>query len=80
METVRWPNGVSCPLCSSDNVTKMGGLTQAGMFMCNGCQDKFTVRTGTIFERSHTVLTIQSARPTFLVISPNGISNSIRAR
>jgi len=34
-------------------VTKMGGQTQAGMFMCNGCRDKFTVRTGTIFERSH---------------------------
>jgi len=23
----------------------MAGLTQAGMFMCNGCRDKFTVRT-----------------------------------
>jgi hypothetical protein len=31
----------------------MGGKTQAGMFMCNGCRGKFTVRTGTIFERSH---------------------------
>src|SRR5215211_3661716 len=31
----------------------MAGMTQAGMFMCNGCRDKFTVRTGTIFERSH---------------------------
>ena len=31
----------------------MGGKTQAGMFLCNDCRDKFTVRTGTIFERSH---------------------------
>jgi hypothetical protein len=31
----------------------MGGKTQAGMFMCNGCRDKFTVRTGSVFERSH---------------------------
>ena len=23
------------------------------MFMCNGCRGKFTVRTGTVFERSH---------------------------
>jgi transposase-like protein len=53
MEADRWPDGVYCPLCGSDNVTKMGGKTQAGMFMCNGCRDKFTVRTGTIFERSH---------------------------
>src|SRR5258708_32324862 len=53
MEADRWPDGVSCPLCASVNVTKMGGLTQAGMFMCNGCRGKFTVRTGTVFERSH---------------------------
>jgi transposase-like protein len=31
----------------------MGGKTQAGMFLCNDCRHKFTVRTGTIFERSH---------------------------
>ena len=53
MEADRWPDGVYCPLCGVDNVTKMGGLTQAGMFMCNGCRGKFTVRTGTVFERSH---------------------------
>jgi len=53
METDRWPDGAYCPHCGSINVTKMGGATQAGMFMCNGCRDKFTVRTGTIFERSH---------------------------
>src|SRR5579872_2985368 len=53
MEADRWPDAVNCPLCGSVNVTKMGGKTQAGMFMCNGCRDKFTVRTGTVFERSH---------------------------
>jgi len=54
MEADRWPNGeVYCPLCGVDYVTKMGGTTQAGMFMCNGCRGKFTVRTGTVFERSH---------------------------
>jgi transposase-like protein len=53
MEVDRWPDGAYCPHCGSVNVTKMGGETQAGMFMCNSCRDKFTVRTGTIFERSH---------------------------
>jgi transposase-like protein len=53
MEADRWPDGAHCPLCGSVAVTKMGGKTQAGMFMCNGCRGKFTVRTGTIFERSH---------------------------
>jgi transposase-like protein len=53
MEADRWPDGVSCPLCGSDHVHKMGGKTQTGMFVCYDCEDKFTVRTGTIFERSH---------------------------
>lgn len=54
MEADRWPNGVTCPLCGgADNATKMGGKTQAGMFLCNDCRGKFTVRTGTVFERSH---------------------------
>jgi transposase-like protein len=53
MEADRWPGEVSCPLCGSLNVHKMGGKTQAGMFLCNDCRDKFTVRTGTVFERSH---------------------------
>jgi transposase-like protein len=54
MEAGRWPGGeVNCPHCGSLNVHKMGGKTQAGMFLCNDCRDKFTVRTGTVFERSH---------------------------
>jgi transposase-like protein len=53
MEADRWPDGASCPHCSSLNVHKMAGKTQAGMFLCNNCRDKFTVRTGTVFERSH---------------------------
>ena len=53
MEAERWPDGVYCPLCGCDNVHKMGGKTQNGMFVCYGCAQKFTVRTGTVFERSH---------------------------
>lgn len=53
MEADRWLDGVICPLCGSDSVHKMGGVTQAGMFVCYACEGKFTVRTGTVFERSH---------------------------
>jgi transposase-like protein len=53
LEASRWPDGVNCPHCGSVTVTRMGGATQAGMFMCNGCRDKFTCRTGTVMERSH---------------------------
>jgi len=53
LEASRWPDGVSCPHCGSVAVTRMGGKTQAGMFLCNDCRDKFTARTGTVMERSH---------------------------
>ena len=53
LEASRWPDGASCPHCGSLTVTRMGGKTQAGMFVCNDCRDKFTARTGTVMERSH---------------------------
>ncbi len=52
LEASRWPDEVSCPHCGSLNVHRMGGKTQAGMFLCNDCRDKFTGRTGTVMERS----------------------------
>ena len=53
MEADRWQDGAYCPHCGSLNVHKMAGKTQAGMFLCNACREKFTVRTGSIFARSH---------------------------
>src|SRR4029079_6681288 len=56
LEASRWPDQVNCPHCGSVNVHRMGGKTQAGMFLCNDCRDKFTCRTGTVMERSHVPL------------------------
>lgn len=56
LEASRWPDGVSCPHCGSERVRRMEGKTQAGMFLCNDCRDKFTVRTGSVMERSHVPL------------------------
>ncbi|MGE0753138.1 MAG: IS1595 family transposase [Variibacter sp.] len=53
LEASRWGNEPVCPHCGSVNVHRMGGQTQAGMFLCNDCRDKFTARTGTVMERSH---------------------------
>jgi transposase-like protein len=50
----RWPDGEpTCPHCGSVRTRQMGGKTQAGYWLCNDCRDKFTVRTGTVMERSH---------------------------
>ncbi len=53
VEASRWSDGVVCPHCGSLDVHRMAGTTQAGMFLCNDCRDKFTCRTGTVMERSH---------------------------
>lgn len=52
-EASRWNGEPVCPHCGSFAVRRMGGKTQAGMFLCNDCRDKFTVRTGTVMARSH---------------------------
>ncbi len=56
IEAQRWGGEPVCPHCGSLHVTRMGGKTQAGMFLCNDCRDKFTVRTGSVMERSHVPL------------------------
>jgi transposase-like protein len=48
-----WPKGVACPTCAGlDRITTRKG----GIYRCNKCKLDFTVRTGTIFERSHVPL------------------------
>ena len=53
MEASRWGGEPNCPHCGSTRVHRMAGKTQAGYFLCNDCRDKFTVRTGSVMERSH---------------------------
>jgi transposase-like protein len=56
IEASRWGGEPDCPHCGSLRVRRMAGKTQAGMFLCNDCRDKFTARTGTVMERSHVPL------------------------
>jgi transposase-like protein len=55
LEASRWPDGPVCPFCGRlDTVAKLGGKSMGpGWYFCSGCRDKFTVRVGTIYERSH---------------------------
>jgi len=53
LESRLWPNGVRCPVCGlGERITTRKG----GFYRCNQCKEDFTVRTGTIFERSHVPL------------------------
>ena len=50
LEGRRWPKGPVCPSCNSgERIT----VRKNGYYRCNACREDFTIRTGTIFERSH---------------------------
>lgn len=67
-----WPNGVTCPTCkATDRITTRKG----GYYRCNACQLDFTVRTGTIFERSHIPLHKWVYAMYLLVTARKGISS-----
>lgn len=53
LESRPWPNGPTCPTCSgAERIT----TRKDGFYRCNRCKLDFTVRTATIFERSHVKL------------------------
>src|SRR5712664_2025295 len=54
-ESIRWPNGPYCPHCGLfDTVAPLGGESMGpGWYWCNKCREKFTVRVGSVLERSH---------------------------
>jgi transposase-like protein len=54
-EAIRWPQGPACPKCAKiDTVATLGGESMGpGWYWCNACRFKFTVRVGSVLERSH---------------------------
>jgi transposase-like protein len=55
LEASRWPNGPVCPFCNQQEpVSPLKGKSMGpGWYHCNECREKFTVRVGTLYERSH---------------------------
>ena len=72
LEGLLWPNGVHCPHCGlTEHVTAL----KSGYYQCKQCKEKFTVRTGTIFERSHVPLHKWLYAMYLLVTARKGISS-----
>ena len=53
LECRLWPDGATCPSCITRNRIT---TRKSGYYRCNQCKLDFTVRTATIFERSHVPL------------------------
>src|SRR3990167_45256 len=72
LESRLWPNGVVCPVCKSgERIT----VRKAGYYRCNACSEDFTVRTGTVMERSHVPLHKWLYAMYLLVTARKGISS-----
>lgn len=72
LEVRRWKDGVTCPTCKSGERI---GARKDGFYRCHACNQDFTVRTGTIFERSHVPLHKWIYAMYLLVTARKGISS-----
>jgi len=54
LERLRWPGGFRCPRCGGSK----GWPTRRDLHACAGCGHETSVTAGTIFERTHTPLTV----------------------
>jgi transposase-like protein len=68
-----WPNGPVCPTCKSGG--RITARAKGGFKRCNACKFDFTVRTGTIFGRSHIPLHKWLYAMYLLVTARKGISS-----
>jgi transposase-like protein len=72
LEKNLWPDGAKCPVCGlGERIT----VRKNGFYRCNQCKEDFTVRTGTIFERSHIPLHKWLYAMYLLLTSRKGISS-----
>lgn len=77
LEGIRWPSGVVCPRCglTGEEVRPLGGDSMGpGWYYCEACKDKFTVRTGAVYERSHIPLHKWALGFRLMASSKKGIS------
>lgn len=72
LEAQIWPNGPVCPDCKSERMTTR---KRPGFYHCNACNFDFTVRTGTVFERSKIPLDKWVYAMYLLVTARKGISS-----
>lgn len=76
LEAQRWPDGAVCPFCDSKEA--VAGLNSKahgdGWYHCNACRKAFTVRVGSVMERSHIPLTKWALVFHLMAASKKGVS------
>ena len=70
----RWPNGVRCPFCESDNVVARPTRKPAP-FRCYNCRKDFSVKTGTVMEGSNLSLSKWALASYLMTTNLKGVSS-----
>jgi len=73
-----WPRGPVCPHCGGveRNTALKGSSTRIGVYKCYDCRKPFTVKVGTIFEKSHIPLRLWLQAIFLIASSKKGISSN----
>jgi len=60
LESIRWPDGIECPMCRSERISKItrkpgGKNKRTRIYQClnRECSQQFSATSGTIFNDSH---------------------------
>jgi transposase-like protein len=83
LEAIVWREGPVCPRCGCmgriaalNGVKDKKGRERLGLKKCYDCRKQFTVRVGTIFERSHLPLHVWFQAAYLMRSSKKGISSN----
>lgn len=71
LESLRWPNGVTCPRCKAEKVYR---IVERSQFVCASCEYQFSVTTGTIFKDTHLPLVTWFLATVLLCEAKKGMS------
>ena len=75
LEDLRWEDGRFCPHCGeAERTSPAKAKGRKGLYVCLSCKKQFTVRVGTVFERSHIALHKWVAGFFLMASSKKGIS------
>lgn len=72
LRSILWPNGPVCPFCNSN---RHSAKARNGYYCCSSCRQEYTIRTNTIFHRSHVPLHKWLYAMYLVVTSRKGISS-----
>jgi transposase-like protein len=83
LESIVWANGIVCPKCGTvgraralEGVKDKKGRVRYGLKKCYSCRAQFTVRVGTVFEKSHVPLHLWLQAAYLMASSKKGVSSN----